>query len=124
MKALIVDDSSTMRRIEKNILKQIGFEEFVEAISGRDALKRFTQDRFDLILMDINMPEMNGIEALESIRRTDNETPIVMVTSDSDKATVIRAIKAGANQYIVKPFKEDIFKKKVVPLLPKEDEDA
>ncbi len=106
MKILIVDDFATMRKILRNILKQIGFNNISEADGGKSALKILKKENFDLILSDWNMPEMSGLELLNRIR-SDNELknmPFVMVTAEAQKDNILEAVKAGVNSYIVKPF--------------------
>ena len=106
MKVLIVDDFATMRRILRNILKQIGFSKITEADDGKSALKELENETFDLILCDWNMPEMQGIEVLKKIRSDDKlkNIPFVMVTAEAQKDNIIEAVKAGVSSYIVKPF--------------------
>ncbi len=106
MKVLVVDDFATMRRILKNVLRQIGFKNISEAENGRDALSQLKKEKFDLILCDWNMPEMSGLELLQAIRADDNlkDIPFVMVTAEAKKENIIEAVKAGVDSYIVKPF--------------------
>ncbi len=106
MDVLIVDDFATMRRILKNILRQIGFTNIYEADNGKNALNILKKQKFDLILCDWNMPEMSGLELLNEIR-SDNElkdTPFVMVTAEAQKNNIIEAVQAGVSNYVVKPF--------------------
>jgi two-component system chemotaxis response regulator CheY len=106
MKVLIVDDFATMRRILKNVLKQIGFTNINEADDGKTALKELKKERYDLILCDWNMPEMTGLELLNRVR-SDNELgkiPFVMVTAEAQKDNILEAVKAGVSNYVVKPF--------------------
>ncbi len=117
MKILMVDDSKTMLRIEKNVLQKLGLNaEIVEAYDGEDGWEKYQQDKYDLIMVDWNMPKMTGIELVKKIRAVDKETKIVMVTSESEKSHIIEAIKAGVNQYIVKPFDENTMKRKLQEL--------
>ncbi|MBW1715328.1 MAG: chemotaxis response regulator CheY [Deltaproteobacteria bacterium] len=106
MKVLVVDDFATMRRIVKNVLKQIGFTNIKEADDGKSALKELKEDKFDLILCDWNMPGMPGIELLNKVRSDDElkDIPFVMVTAEAKKENILEAVKAGANNYVVKPF--------------------
>jgi two-component system chemotaxis response regulator CheY len=106
MKVLVVDDFATMRRILKNILKQIGFSNIVEADDGKSALAELEKERFDLIISDWNMPEMSGLELLQKIRSDDElkDTPFVMVTAEAQKDNILEAVKAGVSNYVVKPF--------------------
>ena len=106
MDVLTVDDFATMRRILKNILRQIGFTNIYEADHGKSALNMLKKQKFDLILCDWNMPEMSGLELLNEIR-SDNElkdTPFVMVTAEAQKNNIIEAVQAGVSNYVVKPF--------------------
>ena len=106
MKVLVVDDFATMRRILKNILKQIGFSNIKEADDGKTALIELKKEQFDLVLCDWNMPEMSGLELLQKVRSDDElkDTPFVMVTAEAQKDNILEAVKAGVNNYVVKPF--------------------
>jgi two-component system chemotaxis response regulator CheY len=118
MKVLVVDDFATMRRIVKNILKQIGFTNIIEAEDGKSALKMLQSDKFDLIMCDWNMPEMPGIELLGKVRADEQlkGIPFVMVTAEAQKENIIEAVKAGVNSYIVKPFTAEIVEQKLKKL--------
>jgi len=118
MKVLVVDDFATMRRIVKNILKQIGFTNIMEAEDGKSALKMLQSDKFDLIMCDWNMPEMPGIELLGKVRADEQlkGIPFVMVTAEAQKENIIEAVKAGVNSYIVKPFTAEIVEQKLKKL--------
>ena len=117
MKILLVDDSTTMRRIQQRVLKAMGYEDVVEAANGKQALAKLVEHEFDigLILCDINMPEMSGLETLQRIRHHPRckEIPVIMCTSVAEKAQVLEALKAGANSYVVKPFSPDSLKQKI-----------
>lgn len=119
MKILIVDDSSTMRRIIGNTLKSIGQEDVIMAGDGVEGLEVLEQNPdTDLILSDWNMPNMNGLDFLIKVRETKGkDLPIIMITTEAEKANVITAIKAGANNYIVKPFTPDVLSEKLGPFL-------
>ncbi len=106
MKVLVVDDFATMRRILRNVLKQIGFTNIHEAEDGKTALKALSEESYDLILCDWNMPEMPGIELLNRIRTNEKlkHIPFVMVTAEAQKENIIEAVKAGVTSYVVKPF--------------------
>jgi two-component system, chemotaxis family, chemotaxis protein CheY len=115
MKILVVDDFSTMRRIVKNLLKQIGFENIDEAEDGQHALSRLKNDKYQFVVSDWNMPNMTGIELLKNVR-SDPELkalPFLMVTAEAEKEKVVEAIKAGVNNYIIKPFTAEILKEKM-----------
>jgi len=118
MKVLVVDDFATMRRIVKNILKQIGFTNIFEAEEGKTALKMLQSDKFDLVMCDWNMPEMPGIELLGKVRADEQlkGIPFVMVTAEAQKDNIIEAVKAGVNSYIVKPFTAEIVEQKLKKL--------
>ena len=106
MKVLIVDDFATMRRILKNILRQIGFANISEADDGKTAMKELKEEKFDLVLCDWNMPEMPGIELLAEMKSNNElkDIPFVMVTAEAKKDNILAAVKAGVSSYIVKPF--------------------
>jgi two-component system chemotaxis response regulator CheY len=110
MKLLLVDDSRTMRNIQKNILKTMADDvQFTEAGDGMEALTAIAADPagFDMILVDWNMPNMDGLTLVGRIRVKDKRTPLVMVTTEAEKTRVIEAIKAGVNNYVIKPFTPD-----------------
>jgi len=115
MKVLVVDDFSTMRRILKNILKQIGYSDIEEAEDGNSALARLRQGGFGLVVSDWNMPNMTGLDLLKAIRADNalNNMPVLMVTAEAKKENVMDAIKAGVNNYVVKPFTADMLKEKI-----------
>ena len=116
MKILIVDDSSTMRRIIGNVVQQLGVakDDFDEAEDGVVAWKLFQEnDTYDVVLTDWNMPNMNGLELVKTIRSVNKTIPIVMITTEGGKGEVITALKAGVNNYIVKPFSAEILKEKL-----------
>lgn len=115
MKFLIVDDSSTMRRIIKNSLKRTGFEDILEASNGREALEIFGDA--DIILTDWNMPEMDGLEFVKNVRNQNKAIPILMVTTNAAKDDIVEALKNGVNNYIVKPFTPETLKEKVEAIL-------
>jgi two-component system chemotaxis response regulator CheY len=106
MRILTVDDSATMRRIIKNQLKQAGFEEVEEAGNGKEAMVKLGQGQYDLLITDWNMPEMSGLELVKEVRRTEaiKGIPILMVTTVAEKEEIVIALKAGVNNYVVKPF--------------------
>jgi two-component system chemotaxis response regulator CheY len=110
MRALVVDDSRTVRIIIGNILREIGIE-VVEAGNGLEALEQIERDpEVDLMLLDWNMPEMNGFELLRAVRarRAYDGLRILMVTSESRGDQVVKALSAGANEYLMKPFNKDV----------------
>ncbi|MFT4731624.1 MAG: two-component system chemotaxis response regulator CheY [Gammaproteobacteria bacterium] len=106
MKILVVDDFSTMRRIIKNLLKDLGFTSIQEADDGNTALPMLVQGDFDFVVTDWNMPGMQGIDLLRAIRADDNlkHLPVLMVTAEAKKEQIVAAAQAGVNGYVVKPF--------------------
>ena len=106
MKILVVDDFSTMRRIIKNLLRDLGFTNVAEADDGSTALPMLQNGDFDFVVTDWNMPGMQGIDLLREIRKDDNlkHMPVMMVTAEAKKEQIVAAAQAGVNGYIVKPF--------------------
>lgn len=106
MKILVVDDFSTMRRIVRNLLKELGFSNVHEAEDGVDALRKLRAEAFDFVVSDWNMPNMTGIELLREIRKDAalKHLPVLMVTAEAKKENIIEAAQAGASGYVVKPF--------------------
>ena len=121
MKVLVVDDFSTMRRIVKNILKQLGFERIEEAEDGEQAYSKLSSDGFQFVVSDWNMPNMDGISLLKKVRSDPalKNMPFLMVTAEAEKEKVIEAIKAGVNNYVVKPFTAEILKEKMEKIFEK-----
>ncbi|MBD3420475.1 MAG: response regulator [Chitinivibrionales bacterium] len=116
MRILLVDDSATMRRIQKNQLAGMGITDVVEAENGQDALSKLADNMpLDFILLDWNMPIMDGYTFLTNVRSIADykDVKIVMCTSESEKPKVLEALKAGANNYIVKPFTPEAMKEKL-----------
>lgn len=115
MKILVVDDMSTMRRIVKNILKQLGFANMEEAENGQEALAKLRADTYGFVVSDWNMPVMAGIEMLRAIRSDEKlkHIPVLMVTAEAQKENLIEAIQAGVNNYIVKPFTAEVMQEKI-----------
>ena len=114
MKFLLVDDSKTMRNIWKKVIANIDGSEVVEAGDGLEGLEAFKNNQpFDMMLVDWNMPNMNGLEMIGKIREQDKTTPIIMVTTEAEKPRIIEAIKAGVNDYVVKPFTPDALLEKI-----------
>lgn len=106
MKFLVVDDFSTMRRIVRNLLKELGFANVQEAEDGVEALKKLREEKFDFVVSDWNMPNMTGIELLRAIRADAilKHLPVLMVTAEAKRENIIEAAQAGASGYVVKPF--------------------
>ncbi len=121
MKVLVVDDMSTMRRIIKNVLKQIGYTSVEEAPDGKEALKKLKGGGFGLVVTDWNMPVMTGLELLKAIR-ADAELkilPVLMVTAEAQKENIIEAIQAGVSNYVVKPFTAEALLEKLTKVFAK-----
>ena len=115
MKVLVVDDFSTMRRIVKNILRQLGFENIVEADDGETAVGKLESERIDFVISDWNMPKMSGLELLKWVRSHDEfkDLPFLMVTAEAQKENVLEAVKAKVSNYIVKPFTAETLSEKI-----------
>lgn len=123
IKVMVVDDSSTMRRIIINVLIQIGIpeENIFDAKDGIDALGKLKSKNIDLILTDWNMPKMNGLQLVQNLRRLPKyqKTPILMITTEGGKSEVVEALKSGINNYIVKPFSQEVLKNKLQTMIKK-----
>jgi two-component system chemotaxis response regulator CheY len=115
MKLLLVDDSATMRRIQRTQLGSMGINDVDEAGNGEEALGKLSSAAYDVVLLDWNMPVMDGLTCLQSIRANGayKSIRVIMCTSESEKAKVMEALKAGANNYIVKPFTPEALKEKL-----------
>ncbi len=119
IKVLVVDDFATMRRILKNILKQLGFKNLVEADDGTTAWDILEEQKIDLVLADWNMPKMTGLELLKKVRASENyaKVPFLMVTAEAQKQNVIEAVQAGVSNYVVKPFTAEAISEKLEKIL-------
>lgn len=104
MKTLVVDDSAVMRKVLVGALSQAGITDVEQAADGQQAVDMVAAGSYDLILMDWNMPNMLGIDALKAIRAAGKTMPIIMVTTEAEKPRVLEALKAGASNYVIKPF--------------------
>lgn len=115
MRVLVVDDFSTMRRIVKNILRQLGFNNVVEADDGTTAWEILNKDHIDFIVSDWNMPQMTGIELLRKVRASEQfgNLPFLMVTAEAQQENIIEAAQARVSNYIVKPFTAETMKQKI-----------
>ncbi len=115
MTVLVVDDFSTMRRINKNILKELGFKNILEADDGTTALEVLKSNKVDLIISDWNMPKMTGLEFLKKVRASEEykDIPFLMVTAEAQKENIIEAVKAKVSNYIVKPFTAQTLSEKI-----------
>jgi two-component system chemotaxis response regulator CheY len=121
MKFLIVDDFSTMRRIVRNLLKEIGYTNAEEAEDGQAALTKLKSGKFEFVVSDINMPNMNGFELLSQIKSDAalKHLPVLMVTAEAKKEDIVTAAQAGASGYIVKPFTKATLEEKVNKIIAK-----
>ncbi len=119
MKIMLVDDSKTMRNIQKSVLTQLGYTTIEEACDGQDALSKVGAYQPDLLLVDWNMPNVDGLTFVKAFRTQNKTTPIIMVTTEAEKARVIEAIKAGVNNYVVKPFTPDLLSQRINETLAK-----
>lgn len=119
MLVLLVDDSRTIRNIQKNVLAQLGHTDVCEAADGVEALRRIAETRPDIALIDWNMPNMDGITLVRKIRETDKQLPLIMCTTEAEKSRVVDALKAGVNNYIVKPFTPETLAEKFKATLEK-----
>ncbi|MEW6542423.1 MAG: chemotaxis response regulator CheY [Nitrospirota bacterium] len=115
MKVMVVDDMSTMRRIVKNILKQLGYANIEEAENGKEALDKLKGESFGLVVSDWNMPVMTGIDMLRAIRADESlkHIPVLMVTAEAQKENIVEAVQAGVSNYIVKPFTAESLQEKL-----------
>ncbi|GAA3948223.1 chemotaxis response regulator CheY [Allohahella marinimesophila] len=115
MKILVVDDFSTMRRIIKNLLRDLGFTNTEEADDGQTALPMLKTGKFDFLVTDWNMPGMTGIELLGHVRADENlkSLPVLMVTAEAKRDQIVAAAQAGVNGYVVKPFTAAVLKEKI-----------
>ncbi len=116
LKILLVDDEADIIEVIQDRLEAYGFS-VITAGTGLEALKKLSVEKFDGVFLDVKMPEMGGIEALEEIRKRDTKTPIIIITSSSTREAAIDALAKGANEYILKPFEWDELKTKVQKVL-------
>ena len=121
IKILIVDDFSTMRRIVRNLLKEIGYVNAEEAEDGQVALKMLQGGNFDFVVSDLNMPNMDGFELLRQIRADEKlkSLPVLLVTAEARKEDIVTAAQIGASGYIVKPFTKATLEEKFTKILQK-----
>ena len=115
IKILVVDDAPMIRRILKNLLREMGFSNIDEAEDGAVALQKLRSQKYDFVITDWNMPNMTGIELVQEIRKDPNlkHIPIMMVTAEAKKENIILALKSGVNNYIVKPFTPENIRSKI-----------
>ncbi len=121
MKILVVDDFATMRRILKNILSQLGYENIAEAEHGAEAYEMIQAGGVDFVITDWNMPVMDGFTLLKKIKGDPalKDMPVLFVTAEAEKEKVVTAIQAGVNNYIVKPFTAEVLKEKMDKIFEK-----
>ena len=121
MRILVVDDFSTMRRIIKNILRQLGFNNIIEADDGSSAWETLGKDKIDFIISDWNMPKMPGIELLRKVRSSEEygPMPFLMVTAEAQQENIIEAVQAKVSNYIVKPFTAETLGQKIDKIFDK-----
>ncbi len=122
MTVLVVDDFATMRRIVRNILRDLEFKKILEAEDGTAAVDILKTQKVDLIISDWNMPKMTGLELLKWVRSNEDtkDIPFLMVTAEAQKENVIEAVKAKVSNYIVKPFTAQTLAEKIEKILPKD----
>lgn len=120
-KFLVVDDFSTMRRIVRNLLKELGYTNVDEAEDGVQALHKLRSDQFDFVVSDWNMPNMDGLTMLQEIRKDPalSKLPVLMVTAEAKKENIVAAAQAGANGYVVKPFTAATLDEKLAKIFEK-----
>jgi two-component system chemotaxis response regulator CheY len=121
LKFLVVDDFSTMRRIVRNLLKELGYNNVDEAEDGAHGLQKLKNGQFDFVVSDWNMPNMDGLQMLQAIRAdpTLAKLPVLMVTAEAKKENIIAAAQAGANGYVVKPFTAAVLDEKLTKIFEK-----
>lgn len=121
LRFLVVDDFSTMRRIVRNLLKDLGFNNVEEAEDGQDALNKLRESPFNFVISDWNMPNIDGLQLLNEIRKSPDlaDLPVLMVTAEAKKENIIAAAQAGANGYVVKPFTAAILEEKLNKIFEK-----
>jgi two-component system, chemotaxis family, chemotaxis protein CheY len=115
MRFLVVDDSTTMRRIIINTLNKVGYQDCAEASNGREGIERLSASGADVVITDWNMPEMSGLEFIRAIRANaaTKNLPVLMVTTNAAKDDIVEALRAGINNYVVKPFTPDTIREKI-----------
>lgn len=116
-KILVVDDAAFMRKVIKDTLSKSGYTDLYEAVDGADAVEKYSEIHPDLVLMDITMPNMDGLEALKAIRGKDGNANVVMCSAMGQESMVIDAVRSGAKDFIVKPFKADRVLKTVTSIV-------
>jgi two-component system, chemotaxis family, chemotaxis protein CheY len=120
MDVLVVDDAATMRRIIKGLLHELGFKNMREAVDGSTAIEELKRKKADLVVSDWNMPVMTGLDMLKAIRSDEalKSVPVLMVTAEAKKENILEAVKAGVNNYVVKPFNAKTLEEKLNKIFP------
>lgn len=118
MEVLIVDDSAVVRKILSGMLRRPNVIDIDHAENGQEAVDKVDETDYDLVLLDWNMPEKLGIDALKEIRASGNKVPIIIVTTESEKDNIVRAIREGATSYIVKPFMPSVVLERIKKAIP------
>jgi len=113
MRIMLVDDSTTIRKIQKNILASLGETDIAESADGVQALAAYRTQRPDLMIIDWNMPNMDGLTLVKKIREIDKSVLMIMCTTEAEKGQVVEALKAGVNNYVVKPFTVEALAEKI-----------
>ena len=119
MKLLLVDDSATMRKIQRNVLVKLGYTDILEAEDGISALVKLENTQVELVLLDWNMPNMDGLTLLKAVRERGMDMPIIMVTTEAEKERVLMALQSGANSYVIKPFTAELLTKRINEVIQK-----
>lgn len=119
MRILLVDDSASIRTMTKGFLTPLGYTDFAEAENGKVAMAKAGEASPGLVFTDWNMPEMNGIDFVRAFRAAGHKCPVIMMTTEKDKTKVVEAVKAGVNNYVLKPFKKEEFYKHLGETLKK-----
>lgn len=118
---LIVDDSNTMRKIMASIFEELGHRVIAEANNGRKAVEMYREFSPDLVTMDIQMPDINGVDAVKRIKNIDKKAKIIMITAQGQKETVLEAIKSGAKDYVLKPITKEKIKESLKKIAAKKE---
>ncbi len=115
MRILVVDDNVTMRKVLKNLLRQLGFTHVEEADNGSIALERLKKEDFDFVITALNMPQLNGLDLLKAIRKDEKmkNLPVLMVAAEANKENILHAASLGVNEYIIKPFTAELLQSKI-----------
>ncbi len=120
MRVMVIDASKTMRKIQVSLLEQMGCTDIEEASNSQEAFSKLDTFEPDLLIVDWNMPSVDGLTFVRTYRAQGHDTPIIMVTTENQRARVIEAIRAGVNSYVVKPFTPELLKGRIEEIMPKE----